>query len=230
LAWCYTTTTTTGNGELSFVVRHTHRPLVGVEPQRYLPLPLPLGSLVPSFLVGIITDMDPRSLSSPRPSYHDARQRLHFPDPKDNAACARFRLARKRRSAPSGEKQLWREMCSLWRHVNNLSSAMLEQSHHISRLMQTLTAPPPNSSPTYPEGDRGTHLTTPAARPPPEPDTVTTDVSDNTAPPGPSQPNATAPFAHSNQTASSVPSHPHVRETELALPKLRGMFNRKKGA
>ncbi|KAK7007139.1 hypothetical protein R3P38DRAFT_2793015 [Favolaschia claudopus] len=45
--------------------------------------------------------------------------------------------------------QLWQELIGLWRHVNELSAAMLEQSRHISQIMQVLTQPPPSLFPVH---------------------------------------------------------------------------------
>ncbi|KAK7025288.1 hypothetical protein R3P38DRAFT_3194210 [Favolaschia claudopus] len=193
--------------------------------------------------------MDPDVSSSPRPSRHHPLRRPHFPDPTHKAACARFRLARKRRSTATSQPQLWQELIGLWRHVNELSAAMLEQSRHISQIVQVLTQPPPSLFPVYSEEDSGLCSTTPAAPSPPEPDAITPDViGDDVAPPRSSQPPSdsgalpspanfaptlpgysSAPLA--TPTSPSVPLRQtprRTRDSDAALPKLRGIFNRKK--
>ncbi|KAK7025687.1 hypothetical protein R3P38DRAFT_3355946 [Favolaschia claudopus] len=139
---------------------------------------------------------------------------------------------------------LWQELIGLWRHVNELSAAMLEQSRHISQIVQVLTQPPPSLFPVHSEEDSGLCSTTPAAPSPPEPDAITPDV----APPRSSQPpsNSGAPPSPANfaptlpgyssaplatPTSPSVPLRQtprRTRDSDAALPELRGIFNRKK--
>ncbi|KAJ7190308.1 hypothetical protein B0H12DRAFT_1172763 [Mycena haematopus] len=81
--------------------------------------------------------MDPNaSFSSPHSRYQTERCRTHphFPNPTDKAACARFRLARRRRasaqaapalpqSPPAADSvELWRQILSLHENFNELSS------------------------------------------------------------------------------------------------------------
>ncbi|KAK6988186.1 hypothetical protein R3P38DRAFT_3229421 [Favolaschia claudopus] len=195
--------------------------------------------------------MDPDVSSSPRPSHHRPLRRPHFPDPTHKAACARFRLARKRRSTATGQPQLWQELIGLWRHVNELSAAMLEQSRHISQIVQLLTQPPPSLFPVRSEEDPGLCSTTPAAPSPPEqqdaiiPDVIGNDVApprssqppsnSGALTPSPADPAPTLPgSSRASQATPTSPSVPlrqiprRTRDADAALPKLRGIFNRKK--
>ncbi|KAK7033741.1 hypothetical protein R3P38DRAFT_3264066 [Favolaschia claudopus] len=199
-------------------------------------------------LVGIVTDRDPDKSSSPHLSRHRPLRRPHFPDPTNKAACARFRLTHKRCSTRAGQPQLWQELAALWQHVNELSSAMLEQSRNFSQILQVLTQPPPSLFPVHSEEDSGLCPTTLAAHPPPEQDAMAPDViGDVVAPPRSPQPPSDAlahPPADSAPTlpgysrtplaTSTSPSVPlrqtprRTRDSDAALPKLRGIFNRKK--
>ncbi|KAK6984726.1 hypothetical protein R3P38DRAFT_3231409 [Favolaschia claudopus] len=69
------------------------------------------------------------------------------------------------------------------------SKKCIEQSRHISQIVQVLTQPPPSLFPVHSEEDSGLCSTTPAAPSPPEPDAITPDViDDDVAPPRSSQP------------------------------------------
>ncbi|KAK6974168.1 hypothetical protein R3P38DRAFT_3239846 [Favolaschia claudopus] len=184
------------------------------------------------------------------PHYHSERPWApsHFPDRNDRSACARFRLARKRRTyaaspssspaAISSEVKLWREVLSLRQQFNELSALMLEQAHNIAALLKLQD----NSPPTLPSF-LTQHKPT-AAHPIPESGDATIDIiGDEPAPvaqplqstvsdaPIPPLPSATVPplpiIQASEIPSSTAHSRPRpLRDADIALPKLRGMFNR----
>ncbi|KAK6988315.1 hypothetical protein R3P38DRAFT_3229248 [Favolaschia claudopus] len=128
--------------------------------------------MLPNNLVDVVVH-GPWIPSRPLPHAPQAGGPLTF-----HAACARFRLARKRRQAASKQSptsELWVEMLSLWKHYNQLSAAMLEHGQHFSSLLlQVLTRPspfPPFHTDELPERDSN------AQQPPPEPDVIVADSS-----------------------------------------------------
>ncbi|KAJ7222759.1 hypothetical protein B0H12DRAFT_1151142 [Mycena haematopus] len=194
--------------------------------------------------------MDPNaSFSSPHSRYQTERCRTHphFPNPTDKAACARFRLARRRRasaqaapalpqSPPAADSvELWRQILSLHENFNELSSLVLKQGRIIDGLLQLhVSAAPLPLLPTQQE-DRGLD-------PSPTPQHLSGDVIDDiTRPPVLVTPlpsaASPAPLPDSMPSSSRAsefhsPSYPRsMRSGEdivPALPKLRGMFNRKR--
>jgi hypothetical protein len=96
-------------------------------------------------------DMDPSALfasSHSRYQTEQCRTPLHFPNQTDKAACARFRLARRRRasaraapvfsqsSSAVDSVELWCEIVSLRDNFNELSSLALKQGRIIDGLLQ----------------------------------------------------------------------------------------------
>ncbi|KAJ7611580.1 hypothetical protein FB45DRAFT_940306 [Roridomyces roridus] len=86
--------------------------------------------------------MDPLTHTRHTPSARFPALSL-FPNPKDKGACARFRLARKRRgpshtmpSMPAaGNTAVWQEIVSVRRHFNQLSALVLQQSQLMTELL-----------------------------------------------------------------------------------------------
>ncbi|KAK6974533.1 hypothetical protein R3P38DRAFT_3482212 [Favolaschia claudopus] len=168
--------------------------------------------------------MDSVPPSFPRRShYHSERPWVpsHFPDRNDRSACARFRLARKRRTyaaspssspaAISSEVKLWREVLSLRQHFNELSALMLEQAHNIAALLKLQD----NSPPTLPSFLTQHKPSSTAAHPIPESGDATIDIiGDEPAPVA--QPLQSTVYC-SAETSRDVQSDSEERFTVLAL-------------
>ncbi|KAK6984537.1 hypothetical protein R3P38DRAFT_3231804 [Favolaschia claudopus] len=197
--------------------------------------------------------MDSVSPSFPRRShYHSERPCVpsHFPDRNDRSACARFRLARKRRTyaaspsscpaAISSEVKLWREVLSLRQQFNELSALMLEQAHNIAALLKlqdnsppmlpsflTQHKPPSTAAHSIPESGDAT-IDIIGDEPAPVAQPLQSTVSDAPIPPLPSATEPPLPIVQASEIPSSTAhSRPRpLRDADIALPKLRGMFNR----
>lgn len=197
--------------------------------------------------------MDPSaSFSSPHSRYQTERRRtpLHFPNPTDKAACARFRLARRRRasaqtapvfpqSSPANDStELWRQIVSLRDNFNELSSLVLQQSRIIDGLLKLHV---PAAALPLSSTQQEDHGIDPSAAPLAPQHSSGAVIDDITEPPVPVTPPRAAasptPLPDSLPSSSRAseihsPSHPRsMRSGEdivPALPKLRGMFNRKR--
>ncbi|KAK6974254.1 hypothetical protein R3P38DRAFT_3378718 [Favolaschia claudopus] len=192
--------------------------------------------------------------SPPRHPSHGTEHRSpgRFPNPRDKAACARFRLARKRRTSASQslpasgftcERQLWHEMHSLRLYVHGMSALMVEETKIVSQLLRSFNEMIAATLPSFqqPQQDRPPSMATQTVDPvaksdvigddqTPRPNFVQGSESSSPSPhPGPQQfhPGPSVPRA---SDANPLPP-PHSRPAQggdLGLPKLRGMFNRKK--
>ncbi|KAJ7147326.1 hypothetical protein C8R46DRAFT_547157 [Mycena filopes] len=197
-------------------------------------------------------------LNTPRHPHHFPNRPpapFRCPDPRDRGACARFRLARKRHSpavssppaAASGSAALWRELVLIRRDFNDLSAVLLKQSQVVTELLQlhaqpfvlsslpvqvaptptvrdTSLAPQPRSGLVIDDDMAGNRASTVSVV---HPETVPVAVS---TPPHPSS--ISSPGVADSRQLSAVSAEPQTptrrNKADEALPKLRGMFNRKR--
>ncbi|KAK7016001.1 hypothetical protein R3P38DRAFT_2994834 [Favolaschia claudopus] len=167
--------------------------------------------------------------SPPRYPSHGTEHRSpgRFPNPRDKAACARFRLARKRRTSASHslpasgftcERQLWHEMHSLRLYVHGMSALMVEETKIVSQLLRSFNEMIAATLPSFqqPQQDRPPSMATQTVDP-----VAKSDVIGNDQTPRPTRTGDLPPVAPAPTVPLPPPSFPNssfVQGSESSSP------------